>query len=573
MNSKEKQQKDKIFKDPIYGYISIPRKYIKIIDSPSFQRLRRVSQTSYSPLYSSALHNRFVHSMGVFHLARMATETLRNDADSKRYFKGDSGKEINWDFEYFDVFELAALLHDVGHSPFSHTGEKYFLSGEAYKDSTQIHEELRKLVDDEDFTADINALEVDYANPHEIMSAIIGLQQFPEFFNGNTKARAFFARCITGYQYGNSEKRREIDIKEMLLNCLITLLNSKVIDVDKLDYLIRDAYIIGYDTIIIDYVRLLKALTITNNLMNVNHYELAFHKSAISVIENVIYARDAEKKWIQGHPVVLYESYLVQEIMMHFIEERGEKAFSSQALSSEGVLLDSRNKNGNEGVFVRLLCDDDIVTFAKNQMVDNNIAQQYFDRSLRMHAFWKSEAEFNARILKDMTVTGKKAAKLLVDKTIRPGKEDKVVVVDNQFREMINNQRVKDEQKAREIGRDISINLMECDAQLELIDFLLDYAEKKQLEPQYVIMSASSFNSGFDNSEFKSLLVKFGPGQTWRLDKVIPTLDSRKRDSVKEEELSLFYIFYARNEKEDCDDLCDKLVYFFNSIGKKLENI
>ena len=125
MDSQEKQFKDKIFKDPVYGYISIPRKYIPIIDSSSFQRLRRISQTSYSPLYSSALHNRFVHSMGVFHLAMIAMNTLRNDTDSTEYFKGESEEEAEWSFDFYEIFELAALLHDVGHSPFSLTGEKY----------------------------------------------------------------------------------------------------------------------------------------------------------------------------------------------------------------------------------------------------------------------------------------------------------------------------------------------------------------------------------------------------------------------------------------------------------------
>lgn len=61
----------KIFKDPIYGYVEIPTDYIKgIVDTPEFQRLRRINQTSYSPLYSSAIHNRFVHSVGVFSFRR-----------------------------------------------------------------------------------------------------------------------------------------------------------------------------------------------------------------------------------------------------------------------------------------------------------------------------------------------------------------------------------------------------------------------------------------------------------------------------------------------------------------------
>ena len=53
----------KRIKDPIYGYIKIPVIYMtNIVDTAVFQRLRRVIQTSYSPLYSSAVHNRFVHS-------------------------------------------------------------------------------------------------------------------------------------------------------------------------------------------------------------------------------------------------------------------------------------------------------------------------------------------------------------------------------------------------------------------------------------------------------------------------------------------------------------------------------
>ncbi len=62
----------KRIKDPIYGYIKIPVIYMtNIVDTAVFQRLRRVIQTSYSPLYSSAVHNRFVHSMGVFYLGEL----------------------------------------------------------------------------------------------------------------------------------------------------------------------------------------------------------------------------------------------------------------------------------------------------------------------------------------------------------------------------------------------------------------------------------------------------------------------------------------------------------------------
>lgn len=68
----------KSLKDPIYGYIKIDNRILScIVDTACFQRLRNVIQTSYSPVYSSAVHNRFVHSLGVYHLGKIVTDTLR----------------------------------------------------------------------------------------------------------------------------------------------------------------------------------------------------------------------------------------------------------------------------------------------------------------------------------------------------------------------------------------------------------------------------------------------------------------------------------------------------------------
>lgn len=100
---------------------------------------------------------------------------------------------------------------------------------------------------------------------------------------------------VTGYQY------QDESVDSCIKNCYISMLNSKVIDVDKLDYLIRDAYVTGFDTVNIDFERLLSSLTISMN-ENKGKYEIAYYKNAVSVIENVVYAHDAERKWIQTHP-------------------------------------------------------------------------------------------------------------------------------------------------------------------------------------------------------------------------------------------------------------------------------
>ena len=108
----------KRIKDPIYGYIKVPTEYMtEIVDTANFQRLRRIIQTSYSPLYSSALHNRFVHSMGVYYLGDMASKQLISEIANKKDIK-----TINMDLDkYGEIFKLACLLHDVGHAPFSTT--------------------------------------------------------------------------------------------------------------------------------------------------------------------------------------------------------------------------------------------------------------------------------------------------------------------------------------------------------------------------------------------------------------------------------------------------------------------
>ena len=118
----------KQIRDPIYCYIDIEDEYISIINSAEFQRLRNIRQTGYSSLYPSALHNRFVHSLGVFYLGKKAFSNFKRNV-------GNDYKDYAWD-KYGKTFILACLLHDVGHSPFSHTGEKF------YEQSTKFINEI-----------------------------------------------------------------------------------------------------------------------------------------------------------------------------------------------------------------------------------------------------------------------------------------------------------------------------------------------------------------------------------------------------------------------------------------------
>ena len=109
--------------DPIHGYISLSGMYANIVNTPEFQRLRSVEQGSFRPVYPGARHDRFIHSLGTYHLATKFVEHFfRNlEKDLNIALPADTVQRLKTTFRY------AALLHDIGHAPFSHTTEHFFL--------------------------------------------------------------------------------------------------------------------------------------------------------------------------------------------------------------------------------------------------------------------------------------------------------------------------------------------------------------------------------------------------------------------------------------------------------------
>lgn len=112
-------------RDPLYGFIALTDAEMKIINTPIFQRLRRIHQlalTNY--VYPSAEHSRFVHSLGVMHCATLILAGICGNKYSKL-----GGFDINPDEKTIKTLGFAALLHDVGHLPFSHAVERQWLCG------------------------------------------------------------------------------------------------------------------------------------------------------------------------------------------------------------------------------------------------------------------------------------------------------------------------------------------------------------------------------------------------------------------------------------------------------------
>ena len=104
-------------RDPLWGNITLDRIAASIVDAPEFQRLRRVKQLGFAHLvYPGAVHTRFLHALGVYHLSRRAMHAL----DRKGLLSALTTDEL----EALPVVRLAALLHDVGHYAFSHAMEE-----------------------------------------------------------------------------------------------------------------------------------------------------------------------------------------------------------------------------------------------------------------------------------------------------------------------------------------------------------------------------------------------------------------------------------------------------------------
>lgn len=335
------------------------------------------------------------------------------------------------------------------------------------------------------------------------------------------------------------------------------MLNSKIIDVDKLDYLIRDAYITGFDTANIDFERLLSSLTIS---MNDGKYEIAYYKNAISVIENVVYAHDSERKWIQTHPVVLYEAYILQHVIAYLsdkIDKYGKKLFSLETLGTRGKKFDN-------GLFISLLCDDDIIFLMKN-VFPNELSKEFFERRERRHPVWKSEAEYKAfilelatggRLLDNFVEAMSVTAKYLVKSTDSWVIDDALIRKLEKEKEMLDMTDMDPETKR--------VQLKHKEMILKVVHSLSDYAQENSLECNFIILMASQFNSGFGKADFTATKIAFQTRDEEKLAKVGDIVSSLNAKGGNRD--NFFYLFYKRkagadmgNADIDNQEICKKL--------------
>ena len=373
-----RDSKIKHFLDSVHGTINIPSEYCdKIIDTCYFQRLRRIEQNSCRSVFPSARHDRFIHSLGVFHLGMLIVDSINNKC--KNLLPTNAEK-------IFNTYKMACLLHDVGHTPFSHTFEEFF-------DRGRIEEALKAELNNPDFSSDIDNGKKP-AQHHEALSAYISLTIFKEVLLSLDIDLELLVRMITGYKY----LRNNVPLPSFE-NSMIELIHGDLIDADGLDYVCRDVWAGGYRNFTIDIDRLINSIEIVYS--DAAGYSVAYNAKALNEIETVLNIKNFQDLYVLKHHKVLLERYLLVESMKY------------TACYHLGLPDDSADKRDNA---LRSLCDfnvyitpkilsksnyklhrptdDDFVALMKLYDTENMYIRQWFSRKYDATPLWKSKMEY-----------------------------------------------------------------------------------------------------------------------------------------------------------------------------------
>ena len=307
---------DKFVRDVVHGYVYLTKFDIDLISTEQFQRLRDIRQLTCQSVYPDARHTRFEHSLGVMELTRQALHNLNNNS----FIADNSLNAVVIDEQLQFNAALAALLHDIGHCPFSHMGEVEFDSDEIWR---RLSDDVARCDELRESELSIKFEEYNSSNgkkpgaTHEQLSCIMILEKLGailsevktrniELTNGDSLYVDYelILRCILGIEYDTSTI--ELFEKNKEKNVVVNFINSKVFDMDKLDYVIRDSFYTGIGTPNIDTNRLFRNMYLNNE----NEYRLVFKNRAVPVLQNFIESRDGLYMYVYNHHTAVFSDFM-----------------------------------------------------------------------------------------------------------------------------------------------------------------------------------------------------------------------------------------------------------------------
>jgi HD superfamily phosphohydrolase len=253
----------KVIRDPLHGYIAFDALARAIIDTVEMQRLRRIRQLGFSYLvYPGANHTRFEHSLGTYHLMTVVLDRLA-------VAKGEEQELL-----------VASLIHDVGHGPYSHVTEPLIR-----KYTGQGHEQVEAVLFPHE------------ADPKERRETRTSAPTIADVIEEHHLDRRKILSYIKGERPDQGQTRD-----------LSKILNGEI-DVDKMDYLVRDSYYTGVAYGVVDNIRLIRGLDFCN-------HELVITEKGIPPAEYLLFSRFLMHPTVYNH----HTSRIAQVMFTHALE-------------------------------------------------------------------------------------------------------------------------------------------------------------------------------------------------------------------------------------------------------------
>src|SRR5688572_21919889 len=262
----------KVIRDPLWNNIRVDPLALQLIDTAAFQRLRYVRQLGLAFLvYPGASHSRFEHALGAYHLARRALALLDERGDL-----GAIGER-----ERCDV-RIAALLHDIGRYPFSHALEEI---------GALNHEEVARPLICDGQVGEMLRRELDAKAPERIVRLIRGQSDNP-------------------------------------LQGLI----SGSLDLDKIEYLRRDAHMCGVPYGEIDADRLMNAMVVLDG-------RIGIQEKGLSAVESLLFAKYQMYRNVYWHHAVRSATAMYKRLVSDALDAGSLTADRLAGFTDEGLLL------------------------------------------------------------------------------------------------------------------------------------------------------------------------------------------------------------------------------------------
>jgi len=330
---------EKVFRDPVHTYIHVDHQVIyDLINTKEFQRLRRIKQLGTSGYtFHGGEHSRFSHCLGAYEIARRITKIF-----DEKYFQ-------TWDNHESLLVMVTALLHDVGHGAYSHSFERLFDTD---------HEEITRQI---------------ITSPETEINRVL-TQVSPDFPEK--------VASVINHTYPNKQ--------------VVQLISSQI-DVDRMDYLLRDSFYTGASYGQFDLTRILRVIRPVEN-------GIAFQRNGMHAVEDYVVSRYQMYVQVYFHPASRAMEVLLQNLLKRakFLYEDQKDFFK---LTSPNLLPFFEKRFSLQDY---LALDDGVMnTYFQSWMTSpdtilSDLAQRYVNRKVFKSMIFSEENEKHLDVLRQL---------------------------------------------------------------------------------------------------------------------------------------------------------------------------